>query len=67
MSKIAGITTQTDHRGREVSVNINMRKHGNNELLEDFLDGQIVEARCGEETTPWSEVKAKLDKKHGIK
>lgn len=67
MSKIAGITTTTDHRGMEIYVKINMRKYGNNVLLEDFLDGQAVEARRGDETKPWSEVKAGLDKKHGLK
>ncbi len=67
MSKIAGITTTTDHRGMEISVKINMRKHGNNALLEDFLDGQAVEARRGDETSLLDDVIRRQNKKRGLK
>ena len=67
MSKISGITTKKDYKGSPRYIRIDLRKHGNNEMLQDFLDVQDAEARRNENTVPWEDVKKKLDKKHGLK
>lgn len=67
MAKVAGITVEKDVKGVPRYVRIDLRKHGNNELLEDFLDVQDANARMDEPTTPWEEVRKKLTKKHGLK
>ena len=67
MAKISGITVEKDVKGKPRYVRIDLRKHGNNELLEDFLDIQAANAVADEETKPWSEVRKKLTKKHGLK
>lgn len=67
MAKISGITVEKDVKGTPRYVRIDLRKHGNDELLEDFLDIQAANAVADEPTTPWSEVRKKLIKKHGLK
>ena len=67
MARTPGITIEKDTHGHARYARIDLRKHGNNELIEDFLDGQLAESRRGDETIPWNEVKIELDKKHGIK
>lgn len=62
MSKVPGITYIKGGR----YVLIDLRIHGANRLLEDFLDIQEAEACRDEPTVPWSEVVAKLKKRHKL-
>ena len=64
--EIAGIAYERTARGYPVRVNIDLRRHGSDEMFEDFLDRKEIEARQGGETVSWEEVKAKLNKKHGL-
>lgn len=65
--KISGIKFETDTKGLPKFVRIDLKKYGNNELLEDFLDSIEIEKRKDEDEIPWEEVKKKLNKTHGIK
>ena len=62
-----GITIEKDARGRSLYARVDLRKHGSNELMEDFLDGQLAESRRNDESIPWSVAKIKLDKKNSLK
>jgi hypothetical protein len=63
MAQVAGIKYETDARGSKRFVRIDLKKYGNNELLEDFLDSMDVEKRKGEQTVPLEEVLNRLNKK----
>ena len=63
MAQVAGIKYETDARGSKRFVRIDLKKYGNNELLEDFLDSVDVEKRKGEQTVPLEEVLNRLNKK----
>lgn len=63
MAQVAGIKYETDARGFKRFVRIDLKKYGNNELLEDFLDSMDVEKRKGEQTVPLEEVLNRLNKK----
>lgn len=67
MAHVAGIKYETDARGAKRYVRIDLKKFGNNQLLEDFLDGMDVEKRKGEETVPLEDVVKRLNKKQDIK
>jgi len=43
---------------------IDLRRYGNDKLLEDFLDSQKILARQNDEVLSWEDAKIKLDKKH---
>jgi len=60
---IAGIKIEKDVRGTARYARIDLKRYGNNELLEDFFDSLEIDARKNDETTPWEEVRAELDKK----
>ena len=63
--KLQGIKTEYKPNGRVKRVIID--GSAKTELVEDLLDIIAYEAAKDEETVPWEEVKAKLNKKHGIK
>ena len=65
MAAIAGLKMHTTSTGKVRSVTIDMKRWGH--LLEDVIDGIIIEQRRNEPSTPWEEVKAKLEKKHKMK
>ena len=60
----AGITFEKDMRGTVRYARIDLRRHGNNELLEDFFDSQEIVARQNDEVLSWEDAKIKLDEKH---
>lgn len=64
---IAGIKYEKNIRGVNTHVRIDLKRYGNNELLEDFLDGMEAQQAKNEPTTPWEDVKKRLNKIHGIK
>jgi len=63
MARVAGIKYEADSRGAKRFVRIDLKKYGNNQLLEDFLDGMDVKKRKGEETVPLEDVIKKHNKK----
>ena len=63
MARVAGIKYETDSSGAKRYVRIDLKKYGNNQLLEDFLDSMDVEKRKGEESISLEEVIKKLNKK----
>ena len=62
MTRVAGLTIERTRTGIPTFAHINLRKHGHDELLEDFFDRKEIEARKGGETVPWHEAKKNLDK-----
>ena len=63
MNTSSGITMKKDYKGRERYVRIDLKKHGNNELLEDFLDLQEAKSRKGGEIISLQEFKESMDKR----
>ena len=66
MEQIAGLSYKTDAEGRKRKVIIDLNRYGDNEALEDFLDGLDALSTINEPTTPWEKIKKRMDKKHGI-
>jgi hypothetical protein len=64
---VAGIKYEKNVHGTPTHVRINLKKFGNNELLEDFLDGLEVEKVRGGETITLEELIVKQNKKRHIK
>jgi hypothetical protein len=62
--KLQGIKTEYTPKGKLKKVTINASSKS--EFVEDLLDVIAVEAAKSEETKPFEEVVARLDKKHGI-
>jgi uncharacterized protein YehS (DUF1456 family) len=58
---MTGIQFLTDKKGRNVAVQIDLRKHG--ALWEDFYDGLIWERRHKEKGVPLQTVRADLTKR----
>jgi hypothetical protein len=67
MARIAGIKYKTNARGLKTHVEIDLRKYGDNELLEDFLDLLEIKASEAEETFDWEDFKREENKRRGIK
>ena len=63
MNTSSGITMEKDHKGRERYVRIDLKKHGDNELLEDFLDLQEAKSRKGDEIISLQEFRESMDKR----
>ena len=63
MSGVTGIRFEQDASGITRYARIDLRRYGNNELLEDFFDSLEMDARENDETVPWEEVRTELDKK----
>jgi len=62
---MTGISFLTNEKGKKIAVQIDLLKV--NKIWEDFYDCLLVEERKTEKRVKWENVKAKLDKKHGIK
>jgi len=60
---IAGIKYDKNVRGIPTHVRIDLKRYGNNELLEDFLDGMEAENLRGGETITLDEFKKHMDKR----
>jgi hypothetical protein len=58
---MTGIQFVTDEKGREVAVQIDLKRYG--ARLEDFWDGLISESRRDEKGIPLEKVKADLVKR----
>ena len=65
--ELAGIKYTKDATGRSRYVHIDLEKYGENQLLEDFLDGLEAIARKGEETYPFDEVMKAEFERRGLK
>lgn len=63
MNNSSGITIEKDYKGKDRYLRIDLKKHGNNELLEDFLDLQEAKSRKGGETISLQEFKEAMDKR----
>lgn len=61
----SGIKIEKDQKGRTRYVKIDMKKHDNNELLEDFLDIEEANNCQGGETISLQEFKESMDKRFG--
>jgi len=68
MKQIAGISFKKDFPffGKNRYLRIDLKQHGDNQLLEDFLDLLDVEARKDEPTYPLREVLEEENKRRGI-
>jgi hypothetical protein len=62
---MTGISFLTNEKGKKIAVQIDLLK--GNKIWEDFYDCLLAEKRKTEKRVKWEKVKAKLDKKHGIK
>jgi len=60
---IAGIKYERNVRGVATHVRIDLKRYGNNEVLEDFLDGMEAESLRGGETITLDELKKYMDKR----
>ena len=65
METAAGIKYTKNSQGNHY-VHIDLGLHGNNQLLEDFLDLIDIEARKNEPVYPLEEVLARENKRRGI-
>ena len=61
-----GVTYKKDFLGRNRYLRIDLKQHGTNQLLEDFLDGLEVEASKDETTRPLREIIDEQNKKRGF-
>jgi len=67
MTHITGIKTENDSRGHVKYLRIDLDKHGDNELLEDFLDNLVANERAGEDTTPYNVFSEAEYRRRGLK
>jgi hypothetical protein len=67
MNETAGIKYKKDAGGNSRYLQIDLNIHGENQLLEDFLDILDIEAAKGEPTYPLSDVLIELERKYGTK
>ena len=65
METAAGIKYTINSQGNHY-VRVDLGLHGNNQLLEDFLDLIDIEARKNEPVYPLEEVLARENKRRGI-
>jgi hypothetical protein len=66
MADVAGIKYIKSSNGGRGFVRIDLDTHGDNELLEDFLDLVDIKARMNEPTCPLHEVIARENKRRGL-
>jgi hypothetical protein len=65
MSKMTGVKFEKDTLGRVRKVTLDMKYHA--QFVEDYLDHlKIEEAKKNAVFVDWEDVKAQLDRKHGI-
>ena len=63
METVAGIKYTKSPNGNKRYVRVDLDMYGENQLLEDFLDGLDVMARKGEETISLKEFNRYIDKR----
>ncbi|MDR1633271.1 MAG: hypothetical protein LBR97_10465 [Dysgonamonadaceae bacterium] len=63
MSEIAGIKYTKDKNGRKRYVRVDLDLHGENQLIEDFLDLLEIEARKDDETISLDEFNKYIDER----
>jgi hypothetical protein len=63
MLRIAGIKTEKDSYGKVRYLRIDMTKHGNNEMLEDFLDSLAAKNYKKGETISLDEFNTHIEQK----
>ncbi|MDR3309357.1 MAG: hypothetical protein LBS80_05330 [Tannerella sp.] len=66
MKQLTGIRFTNDLTGRPRYVRVDLHQHGDNILLEDFLDSIDVKARKGEPTMPFDEFVKEENKRRGV-
>jgi len=65
MDKLAGITFEKDPLGKIKKVTLDMKHHA--QFIEDYLDHlKITAGKKDANFISWENVKAELDKKHGV-
>jgi hypothetical protein len=65
MNRLAGIKFEKDTHGRVKKVILDMKYHA--QFLEDYLDHlKIEQGKNNPDFVAWEDLKAELDKKHGI-
>ena len=67
METVAGIKYTKSPIGHKRYVRVDLDIHGENQLLEDFLDGLDIIARQGEPTYPFDEVMKAEFERRGLK
>ena len=67
MSAITGIKYTKNPNSSKRYVRIDLDEHGDNQLLEDFLDLAEIKARQGEPTYPFDEVMKAEFARRGLK
>jgi len=67
MPAVKGIKFEKDTKGRAKSVTIDLKQHGNDRLLEDYLDNIAADANEKEPRYNFRDVINKIKKKRGIK
>ena len=60
---VAGIKFEKNAQGIPTHVIIDLKRYGNNHLLEDFLDGMEAQSIRGGETISVDELKKYMDKR----
>jgi len=66
MEAVTGIKYTKDSKSKKHYVRVDLDLHGENQLLEDFLDMLDIEARKNEPTYPLEEVLARENKRRGL-
>ncbi|MDR2131467.1 MAG: hypothetical protein LBP56_09965 [Odoribacteraceae bacterium] len=66
MGEIAGIKYTKDATGKKRYVRVDLDVHGDNQLIEDFLDLVEIEASKKEPTTPLRDFIKEQNQKRGI-
>ena len=67
METAAGIKYTRSPKGDKRYVRVDLDVHGDNQLLEDFLDGLEAMSRQGEPTYPFDEVMKAEFERRGLK
>ncbi|KAA6350904.1 hypothetical protein EZS27_001751 [termite gut metagenome] len=66
MEQLAGIEYEKDATGRTRYLRVDIDKYGENEALQDFLDGIEAMSRKGEPTIPLHEFIKEQNEKRGL-
>ncbi|KAA6333307.1 hypothetical protein EZS27_018268 [termite gut metagenome] len=66
MEQLTGIEYENDATGRTRYLRVDMDKYGENEALQDFLDGIEAMSRKGEPTIPLREFIKEENAKRGL-
>lgn len=67
MSAIKGIKFEKDKKGNTKSMTIDMKKHGNDRLLEDYLDNMAADEAEKGPSYNYKEAIKKIKEKRGLK